>query len=133
MLRQFGAAVKRIGISSVLFISLIKMYFEAFVRYINESSQALGMRFEEFCEELLVRTLRQFGVVLKRIRKSRDGGRDIIIRICEFREVMQCKAYFNQNIDILKRKHVDELRTVMWVHICRKRKKSDALYFFFVY
>ncbi|CAG8836694.1 24987_t:CDS:2, partial [Gigaspora margarita] len=62
MLRQFGAAVKRIGaswpavkaverssrfsripISSVLFISLIKMYFEAFVRYINESSQALGI------------------------------------------------------------------------------------------
>ncbi|CAG8819531.1 8096_t:CDS:2, partial [Racocetra persica] len=42
--------------------------------------------------------------------KSRDGGRDIIIILCGFRGVVQCKAYFNQNIE---RKHVDELRTVM--------------------
>ncbi|KAF0400560.1 hypothetical protein F8M41_009550 [Gigaspora margarita] len=39
-----------------------------------------------------------------------DGGKDIIIEVYNFRIAVQCKAYFNQNID---RKCVDEFKTVI--------------------
>ncbi|CAG8446982.1 16823_t:CDS:2 [Dentiscutata heterogama] len=41
------------------------MYVEIFVRFHNETSQALGKRFEKLCERLLAVNLREFGLIEK--------------------------------------------------------------------
>ncbi|CAG8683305.1 6499_t:CDS:2 [Cetraspora pellucida] len=108
------------------------MHVETFVRFYKESSQALGRRFEEFCERFLAECFREFNIIVERVGKNRDGGRDIILILCGFRGVVQCKAYFNQNIE---RKHVDELRTVIRdgnfyfgavVGVCKERIGGSA-------
>ncbi|CAG8568330.1 11143_t:CDS:2 [Acaulospora morrowiae] len=86
------------------------MQVQEFVRIKGELSVTLGRRFELFCAELLVEYFEELGVGITHVGGPSDKGRDIIIEVCGYRGVIQCKAYFCQNIE---RRHIDEFRKVV--------------------
>ncbi|CAG8737757.1 10646_t:CDS:2 [Cetraspora pellucida] len=85
-----------------------------FFRFIEETSKAMGDRFEWFCVDLLRRYFERLGIKVThtgyQFRGPNDKGQDIIIEICRYKGVIQCKAWFAKYIS---RKEVDEFRSVV--------------------
>ncbi|CAG8633030.1 20294_t:CDS:2 [Gigaspora margarita] len=81
-----------------------------FFRFVGETSKAMGDRFEWFSAELLRRYFERLGVRVTQTGGPNDKDRDIVIEICGYIGVIQCKAWFAKYIS---RKEVDEFRSVV--------------------
>ncbi|RHZ64214.1 hypothetical protein Glove_326g97 [Diversispora epigaea] len=75
----------------------------------EETTAKLEERFELFCCELIVRYFGELGMIVT--HTGGDGGRDMIVEICGFRIVVQCKVWFKNCIN---RKEIDKFKTVVW-------------------